>query len=309
LTKNYWKFQHVFVLLRHFNYFNYFNSLQLTFYTLRLLCFFPDVIAHTLPIITFQYPNTFNIICKMLYEISILLVAWSRTWWVTFKRMVCDSSGLCIAAAIENNRDAPVPMSPPSPFFRLPRELRDTIYNLHIEDQVSNHSRRTATTKRCIGPCVTETVPWTTHRNRFPLLSVNHQTMHELQKALIKKDFTLTFDCTCLLLSFLQSPGLYEIQQEVTHLRFHWRGEIYGYPPEPAQALGRLQTLPELKHLMIRITQSLPLPERARFLESKGFATSMSRDFQWTVSDAISFDELCSGRSIEGERSGGNFQK
>jgi hypothetical protein len=221
----------------------------------------------------------------MLYEIILLLAAWSRICWGTFKRMVCDLSGLWIAAAIEDNQDALTPISPPSPFFRLPRELRDTIYNLFTEDQVSNHSRRMTTTRFCRGPCLTETFPGTTPKK-----------LHELQQALIKKNFALTFDCTCLL-SFLQNPVSSDLRKELKRLRFHWRGEIYGYPTETQDALGKLQTLPALTHLVVRITNSLPLPERARFLEERGFANA-PRDFCWTVADAIGFDELCSVRGL-----------
>ncbi|PMD38414.1 hypothetical protein L207DRAFT_585312 [Hyaloscypha variabilis F] len=121
--------------------------------------------------------------------------------------------------------------------------------------------------------------------------------MYELQKTLVKRNFAIHFYCTSFLLS-LQKPDTYPIQKELKRLQFHWRGEIYRCDPEPQGALGRLQTLLALTTLIIKITRSLPLSERVRFLEKKGF-TSPSRDFCFTVADAIGFDELCSVRGLE----------
>ncbi|KAE9368714.1 hypothetical protein N431DRAFT_547637 [Stipitochalara longipes BDJ] len=185
---------------------------------------------------------------------------------------------MCGDPEVTNDATSPLP-----PFFGLPRELRDTIYFLHIEYQLSDsvYSRVVFERKRCSGCRENELAYWTARKPTFPMLF-----------------FTLHFFCTCHLLSFLQKPRLYRIQQELTSLNFHWRGEINGNPPIPQDALGRLQTLPALTHLTIRITNSLPLSERANFLVRSGFK-HLSRDFCFLVADAIGFDELCSVRGLK----------
>jgi len=219
-----------------------------------------------------------------------------------------DPSGFCTYAAIRHSDSADSPLAL-LPFLRLPRELRDTIYEHHIEDQVSgsNLSSRHGRRRTCcwcsdLAERSRSTETWYS----FPLLHVNRQLMHELQQTLVKKDFTLKFDCTHHLLQFLESSMLYPIQKQLTRLRFHWRGSIYGPNDEPQVALGRLQTLPALKHLTVKITNSLPLPERARYLEEKGF-TGASRDFCFTVAEAIGFDELCSVRGLSSVRLDVNY--
>ncbi|KAH8793213.1 hypothetical protein BGZ57DRAFT_454092 [Hyaloscypha finlandica] len=208
----------------------------------------------------------------------------------------------CMFAAVQDKQETlPAPALPL--FFQLPRELRDAIYEHHIEDQVSTpgYSRSVFDRKRCGGCRKDELVYWTARKHSFTLLLVNRQLMHELQQTLIKKGFTLHFYCACHLLSFFKRPKLYPIQQELTSLYFHWRGEASGYPPAPQDAIAKLQTLPALTHLAIRITESLPLPEpqRAHFLEC---SRPSPRDFCFAVADAIGFDELVSLRGLEDVR-------
>jgi hypothetical protein len=125
-------------------------------------------------------------------------------------------------AAVQDKQETlPAPALPL--FFQLPRELRDAIYEHHIEDQISTpgYSRSVFDRKRCGGCRKDELVYWTARKHSFTLLLVNRQLMHELQQTLIKKGFTLHFYCACHLLSFFKRPKLYPIQQELTSLYFH----------------------------------------------------------------------------------------
>ena len=208
----------------------------------------------------------------------------------------------CMFAAVQDKQETLGAPALPL-FFQLPRELRDVIYEHHIEDQISTpgYSRSVFDRKRCGGCRKDELVYWTARKHLFTLLLVNRQLMHELQQTLVKKGFTLHFYCACHLPSFLQRPKLYPIQQELTSLYFHWRGETSGYPPAPQDAIAKLQALPALTHLAIRITESLPLPEpqRAHSLE---WSRPSPRDFCFAVADAVGFDELVGLRGLEDVR-------
>jgi hypothetical protein len=129
------------------------------------------------------------------------------------------------------------------------------------------------------------------------LLYINKQIMLELQQLLIKKRFILTVDCTCLLRSFLIKQATYPIQKVLPKLAFHWRGNSIGCPPRILEAFGRLQTLPALKCLSIRITKSLPLESRTEFFLRSAFPGARP-EFCFTVAEADGFDQLCSGKSF-----------
>lgn len=108
------------------------------------------------------------------------------------------------------------PELPPPPFLRIARELRDAIYKIHIEYQcsIAVPSGTTYITKRC-SACWSgnKTIPGSSDPLSLPLLFTNRQIMLEIQQILIKKRFTLLFDCTCLLLSFLQNPITFPTRQ------------------------------------------------------------------------------------------------